>query len=111
MVCLIPPACVFCRHYHHERNDRSTEIPSCDAFEAIPDEIFMGRFDHGDAFPGDNGVHFSLIEAERDNFVELNAIREELGLMTYRIASVCLPTPDFPAAMGMMERRNEAVID
>ena len=34
MSCLIPPACVFCRHYHYERNDQSTEIPSCAEFRA-----------------------------------------------------------------------------
>jgi len=111
MSCLIPPACVFCRHYHHEHNDRSTEIPGCDAFEAIPEEIFMGRFDHSDAFPGDNGVQFSLIAAERDDFLELNAVREELGLMTYRIAPVCFSIPDYPAAMGIIDRRNEVVMD
>jgi len=101
MICLIPPACVFCRHYHHERNDLSTEIPSCDAFESIPEEIFMGRFDHSEAFPGDNGVLFSLIAAERENFLDLNAVRKELGLMTYRTAPACLSIPDYPAAMGM----------
>jgi hypothetical protein len=88
MSCLIPPACVFCHHYHHERNEQTTELPSCDAFSAIPEEIFMGRFDHSDPFPGDNGVRFLLIAAERENFLELNAAREELGLMCYRVDSV-----------------------
>jgi hypothetical protein len=111
MSCLIPPACVFCRHYHYERNDQSTEIPSCDAFDAIPEEIFMGRFDHSEAFPGDKGVQFRLIEAERDNFLELNAVREELGLMTYRVAPVCLSMPEFRAAKGPAECRNEAVMN
>lgn len=80
MSCIIPPACVFCRHYHRECNDQDTELPSCDAFVAIPEEIFMGRFDHSNAFPGDNGVRFSLIETEREDFLELNAVRGELGL-------------------------------
>lgn len=85
MSCLIPAACVFCRHYHAERNEQSPELPSCDAFTAIPDEIFIGGFDHSEAFPGDRGVRFTLIEAERQSFLELNAIRRELGLPWYRV--------------------------
>jgi hypothetical protein len=109
MSCLIPPACVFCRHYHHERNERSAGLPSCDAFEAIPEEIFMGRFDHSNAFPGDHGVRFTLIEAERDDFLELNAVRGELGLMTYRIASEGLTIPELPVPMSIMDRREDVV--
>jgi len=41
MSCLIPSACVFCQHYHTERNEVTDELPSFDAFVAIPDEIFM----------------------------------------------------------------------
>ncbi len=84
MSCLIPPACVFCCHYHAARNERSDGLPSCDAFAAIPDEIFLGRFDHGQPFPGDGGVRFSLIELDRLDFLELNAVRRELGLLAYR---------------------------
>ena len=84
MSCIIPSACVFCRHYHHERNEQCTELPSCDAFEAIPEEIFMGQVDHSEPFPGDHGVHFCLIETERQDFIELNEVRGELGLMIYR---------------------------
>ena len=84
MSCLIPPACVFCRHYHAARNQRSEALPSCNAFLAIPDEIFLGRFDHTQPFPGDGGVRFSLVESDRLDFLELNAVRRELGLLTYR---------------------------
>lgn len=84
MTCLIPSACVFCGHYHQRRNEQTDELPSCDAFAAIPDEIFMGQFDHAHAFPGDQGVRFRLIEAERREFMELNEIRRELGLLVYR---------------------------
>ena len=85
MSCMIPAACVFCRHYHEERNEQSPELPSCDAFDAIPDPIFMGRVDHNDAFPEDRGVRFSLIETERQDFLELNEVRRELGLLVYRV--------------------------
>ncbi len=84
MSCLIPPACVFCRHYHHERNEQTDELPSCDAFATIPDEIFLGYFDHNEEFTGDSGIRFRLAEAEREAFLELNAVRRELGLLTYR---------------------------
>ena len=77
MTCLIPSACVFCGHYHQRRNEQTDELPSCNAFAAIPDEIFMGQFDHAHAFPGDQGVRFRLIEAERREFMELNEIRRE----------------------------------
>jgi hypothetical protein len=85
MSCLIPAACVFCRHYHQERNERSVEVPSCDAFAAIPEEIFLGRFDHTEPFPGDHGVRFSINETERLDFLELNEVRRELGLLAYAV--------------------------
>jgi hypothetical protein len=108
MSCIIPSACVFCRHYHHERNDQCTELPSCDAFFAIPEEIFMGRFDHRDAFPGDNGVRFSLNETEREDFLELNAVRGELGLMIYRIVpEYDTAIPQLISSTNMTDQRNE----
>lgn len=64
MSCIIPSSCVFCRHYHCEHNDQCMELPSCDAVYVIPEEIFMDRFDHNGAFPGDNGVRFRLNETE-----------------------------------------------
>jgi hypothetical protein len=108
MSCIIPPACVFCHHYHRERNDECADLPSCDAFAAIPEEIFMGRFDHSDAFSGDNGVRFSLIETEREDFLELNAVRRELGLMIYRIVPPCnAAIPQLPSSTSMRDQRNE----
>jgi hypothetical protein len=85
MSCLIPSACVFCQHYHGERNEISEELPSCNAFAAIPDEIFMGQIDHTGPFPGDNGVQFHLREEDRSDFLELNQVRAEMGLMVYRV--------------------------
>lgn len=83
MSCLIPPACVFCTHYHEQRNELSDEIPSCNAFAEIPEEIFWGTFDHAEPFPGDRGIRFRLVEAERRSFLELNEVRRELGLLEY----------------------------
>jgi hypothetical protein len=84
MSCLFPSACVFCLHYHQERNEQTDELPSCNAFAEIPDEIFLGSFDHNEEFPGDNGIRFHLLEAERETFLELNEVRRELGLLAYR---------------------------
>jgi hypothetical protein len=83
MSCLIPPACVFCAHYHEDRNELKDELPSCNAFAEIPEEIFMGSFDHAEEFPGDRGIRFRLVETERQSFIELNAVRRELGLLEY----------------------------
>lgn len=85
MSCLIPPACVFCEHYHRERNEQTDELPSCDAFAAIPDAIFMGEHDHSAGFPGDQGIRFKLNPSEKQDFVELNDIRRELGLLVYAL--------------------------
>ena len=38
-------------------------IPYCAAFpERVPREIYTGKFDHRNPFPGDNGIHFELRE-------------------------------------------------
>ena len=111
MSCLIPPACVFCRHYDAARNEHSDALPSCNAFPAIPDEIFLGRFDHSQPFPGDGGVHFSLVELDRLDFLELNAARRGPGLLAYReppegqareggMQAVGLESPALPPCLG-----------
>jgi len=112
MSCIVPSACVFCLHYHHVRNDQCMELPSCDAFNAIPDEIFMGWFDHSEPFPGDNGVRFSLIETERQDFLELNAVRGELGLLMYRIpAAGNTACPRLLVATSTINQRIESLTD
>ncbi len=59
MSCMIPATCVFCQHYHEERNEHSDELPSCDAFDAIPDQIFMGEVDHTEPLQATTGCSFS----------------------------------------------------
>lgn len=59
---LIACPCTGCIHaVGHERG-------MCDAFpEAIPDEIWRGRNQHDDRYPGDNGItHRAITEADID---------------------------------------------
>lgn len=44
------PVC--CRCVHH------TGVRRCDAFDRIPDEIWLGKNPHTDAYPGDHGIRF-----------------------------------------------------
>jgi hypothetical protein len=86
MLCLIPPACVFCSHYHRADARGGDAMPSCAAFpEEIPEAIFQGQHDHGQAYAGDRDLRFALIEAERQDFNELNELRAEMGLLVYRV--------------------------
>ena len=82
---IVPPECVFCEHYHQQRNEQTDALPSCDAFDAIPDEIFMGSRDHSRPYPGDQGVRFSVSEEVRTDFLELNDVRRQVGLPVYRV--------------------------
>jgi hypothetical protein len=76
---------VFCAHYHEQRNERTDELPSCNAFAAIPDEIFMGGVDHTAPFCGDDGVRFHLREENLKDFMELNELRAQMGLLVYKV--------------------------
>jgi hypothetical protein len=81
-MCILPPICLFCRHYHP---DASVEDSDCDAFDEIPQEIFGGDFDHAHPFPGDRGVRFELNEALRGELEDVNGLRSEMGLKPYLI--------------------------
>ena len=49
------PPCVRCRHF------RSVVNYTCDAFpQGIPMEIWSGRNQHNEPFPGDNNIRFEL---------------------------------------------------
>lgn len=82
---MIPPACVFCEHFHSERNEHTDDLPSCDAFKAIPEEIFFGEHDHSLAYPGDGGVRFSVNDHFHHDFLDVNNLRRKLGMKVYRI--------------------------
>jgi hypothetical protein len=39
-------------------------IPYCEGFpDRVPREIYTGRFDHREPYPGDNGIRFQLVPA------------------------------------------------
>jgi hypothetical protein len=74
-MCLIPPMCLFCAHYHQTGPNQDL---SCDAFDEIPDAIFLGEFDHNRPYPGDRGIRFELDPEQADDYAEAMAIRAEL---------------------------------
>jgi len=50
------PVCTFCRHGKGKRK--------CAAFSEIPLEIWEGRNDHTEPYPGDNGIQFEPVKDE-----------------------------------------------
>ena len=47
------PTCFDCEHF------RGAKVGTCDAFpEHIPEQIWLGKFHHDKAFPGDRGFRF-----------------------------------------------------
>ncbi len=74
-MCLLPPMCLFCRHYQPESAEHE---PDCSAFAEIPDIIFRGDFDHRQPFPGDRGVRFELLPEHASDFAEVMEIRAQL---------------------------------
>lgn len=66
----LSPQCPTCKHY--QLNEQ------CDAFaEGIPDEIFLGWFDHREPWPDDNGIRWEPSIAEKDLPKELQNLPEE----------------------------------
>lgn len=54
--------CFRCKHFER---DNEKFVFRCAAFpdgDGIPDEILLNRFDHRNAYEGDNGVRFEPIE-------------------------------------------------
>ena len=55
------PVCSYCRHLRWDQER------ACDAFPApgaIPLDIWLGRLNHREPYPGDHGVQFEPIGAE-----------------------------------------------
>lgn len=59
--------------------NRSSEKPSCDAFEVIPDSIFYGGRDHRNPIKGDNGITFKE-DPEKQGYEEkYNKFQREIS--------------------------------
>lgn len=52
---MVSSVCAFCVHYQGKM--------SCQAFNKIPKEIWLGENDHRKPFPGDNGIQFEIRRA------------------------------------------------
>jgi len=58
MTSLGPPICMSCARMARGPN---AAVGTCEAFpEGIPDDIWLGGYDHRLPYPGDEGVLFSL---------------------------------------------------
>jgi hypothetical protein len=77
MSCFLPSACLFCTHI---QLDRPGDGVACDAFDEIPDSIFMGEVLHLAPYPGDGGLLFQLDPEQAEAFHEVNQLRREMGL-------------------------------
>ena len=55
------PICLECRHFREEAKGLT-----CDAFpHGIPKPILMTEVEHREPYPGDHGIQFEEVEAER----------------------------------------------
>ena len=74
-MCLLPPNCIFCVHYN---NNQTTSSRDCRAFKEIPEDIFLGGNVHTQAYPGDNGILFSLKLEYAEEYAEIEELRISL---------------------------------
>jgi len=90
MSCLLPPACSFCLHY---RGDDDTTDRECLGFKEIPDDIIKGFHDHKESFEGDNGFQFSLNEAFKDDFENVQHMKQVFNQYTKNDRTIALEKP------------------
>lgn len=59
----LQPICLACTHLDMDVERGYGENPVCIAFpDGIPDDIWLGGFDHREPHPADQGVRFELDE-------------------------------------------------
>ena len=70
MATSVQPLCLACRHL--DRQQMNARV--CSAFsDGIPDDIWMNRRDHRDAYPGDHNIQFELAIITADMLVKTQA--------------------------------------
>lgn len=74
-MCLLPPNCLFCTHYHHEV---TTDGWDCDAYEEIPDVIFEGGNPHTEQVLGDQGIRFALNPELEEEYIDVEDLKKQI---------------------------------
>lgn len=52
---LFSPVCAYCKHL------KETSERKCEAFDKIPFEIWSGKNNHKNPYPGDHGIRFERV--------------------------------------------------
>jgi hypothetical protein len=67
MATFAAPPCLFCQRFNRAKDDNT-----CEAFPAgIPEEIFLGDFDHRQPYPGDNDLRFEPVDQAAIEYADL----------------------------------------
>lgn len=74
-MCLLPPNCLFCIHYHQDAEEDDWD---CDAFNEIPDEIFIGGHQHLTAVANDQGIRFELDPDYQEEYDDVMDLRRQI---------------------------------
>ncbi|GAB6053311.1 hypothetical protein JCM17960_21310 [Magnetospira thiophila] len=87
MSCILPPACLFCLHFHHDEEQWEAQ-GDCAAYQEIPDEIFGDGLPHDTPLPGDNGICFEVDPELAQSLAEVNELRLQMGRPPFGAAAV-----------------------